>query len=63
MEKDIHIKKEFEQQMTRFLPMDIYRRTVLDVRFWASLINTQRMLLAGVGRIIGGNDTGDEWQM
>jgi len=63
MEKDIHIKKEFEQQMTRFLPMDIYRRTVLDVRFLASLINTQRMLLAGVGRIIGGNDTGDEWQM
>jgi len=63
MEKDSQVKKEFEQQMTRFLPMDIYRRTVLDGRFWASLVNTQRMLLAGARRIIGGNDAGDEWQM
>lgn len=45
MEHEPKIQKEFEQQMTRFLPLKIYRGTVLNGQFWASLINTQHMLL------------------
>lgn len=63
MEEEIQIKKEFEKQMTRFLPMNIYRRTVLDERFWVSLVNTQYMLFDRSRRIISGNDSGDTWQM
>lgn len=62
MEGNSKLKSEFEQQMTRFLPMNIYQRTVLNDRFWASLINTQQMLLAGSQEIIDGNGNSDEWK-
>jgi len=49
--------------MSRFLPMNVYQRTVLNDRFWASLINTQQMLLGRSKEIIEGNGKSDEWKL
>jgi len=45
METEKGIKKSFQSEMSRFLPYDVYQRTVMKEEFWASLVNTQSLLL------------------
>lgn len=45
METESEIKKVFEREMTRFLPLQVYQRTVSQKDFWPSLVNTQALLL------------------
>jgi len=49
MESEVEIKKSFEREMTRFLPLQVYQRTALQPAFWQSLVNTQALLLR-IGR-------------
>lgn len=46
MDAEEKIRKNFKTEMNRFLPYNIYQRTVMNDDFWASLVNTQALLLA-----------------
>jgi len=63
MEEEPGIKVEFEQQMTRFLPLQVYQRTILKDAFWASLVNTQSLLLGRGEALVLASREADQWEM
>ncbi len=62
MKEDPAVQKGFEQQMTRFLPLQVYQRTILKDGFWESLVNTQTMLLDRGKALIQNTGRADQWE-
>jgi hypothetical protein len=46
----------------RFLPLQVYQRTILKDGFWESLVNTQTMLLARGKALIQNTGRADQWE-
>jgi predicted nucleotidyltransferase component of viral defense system len=62
METEAGQKEGFEREMTRFLPLKVYQRTVLQNEFWQSIVNTQAMLLVKGKHLVLKTGRDDGWE-
>ena len=60
---DIIKSKEFYEEMSRFIPMDVLERTLKKEKFLDFLSNETRVLLEGVRKIILHENTEDEFNI
>jgi len=62
METEVDVKKSFELEMTRFLSLSVYKRTVSQNDFWQAIINTQALLLGSGKRLVLGPEHEAGWE-
>lgn len=62
MESEAEIEKGFKREMARFLPLQVYQRTIQQHAFWQSLVNTQSLLLSNGKELAQSSETKDRWE-
>lgn len=62
MESESEIETGFKREMSRFLPLQVYQRTILQPAFWQSLVNTQSQLLRNGKELAQSSENKDRWE-